>query len=119
MRCISCEESYNTCDAGSCKECYGLLKAKVAFLRLWSPLDHHITHRSSAGPCFTDVVLVASSDDGLPGTASSVPVPAHKAVLVNTLFPNFVILDQLDANLTCNLLIDPVLIESSLLVFAQ
>ncbi|KAJ6681592.1 hypothetical protein OIU74_019967 [Salix koriyanagi] len=81
MRCISCEESYNTCDAGTCKECYGLLKAKVAFLRLWSPLDHHITHRSSAGPCFTDVVLVASSDDGLPGTASSVPVPAHKAVL--------------------------------------
>ncbi|KAJ6774165.1 hypothetical protein OIU79_017569 [Salix purpurea] len=51
------------------------LKAKVAFLRFWSPLDHHITHRSSAGPCFNDVVLVASSDDGLPGTASSVPVP--------------------------------------------
>ncbi|KAJ6412606.1 hypothetical protein OIU84_005619 [Salix udensis] len=123
MRCISCNEYYNTCDAGPCKECNEKasktekelkreiddLKAKVAFLRFWSPLDHHITHRSSASPCFNDVVLVASSDDGLPGTASSVPVPAHKAVLVNTQFPNFVILDQLDANLTCNLLIDPVL----------
>jgi speckle-type POZ protein len=31
--------------------------------------------------------LVASSDDGLTGTAPSVPVPAHKAVLVNTQFP--------------------------------
>ncbi|KAJ6306924.1 hypothetical protein OIU78_022101 [Salix suchowensis] len=92
MRCISCNLRR---DAGACKECYeeacetqellteviDNLKAKVAFLRFWSPLDHHITHRSSAGPCFNDVVLVASSDDGLPGTASSVPVPAHKAVL--------------------------------------
>ncbi|KAJ6412605.1 hypothetical protein OIU84_005618 [Salix udensis] len=97
MRCISCKEYYGRCDAGTCKECYEEaseteeelkreiddLKAKVAFLRFWSPLDHHITHRSSAGPCFTDVVLVASSDDGLPGTASSVPVPAHKAVLAS------------------------------------
>ncbi|KAJ6735876.1 hypothetical protein OIU85_018119 [Salix viminalis] len=95
MRCISCNEYYNTCDAGPCKECNEKasktekelkreiddLKARVAFLRFWSPLDHHITHRSSASPCFNDVVLVASSDDGLPGTASSVPVPAHKAVL--------------------------------------
>ncbi|KAJ6306923.1 hypothetical protein OIU78_022100 [Salix suchowensis] len=93
MRCISCKEYYGRCDAGTCKECYEEaseteeelkreiddLKAKVAFLRFWSPLDH----RSSAGPCFTDVVLVASSDDGLPGTASSVPVPAHKAVLAS------------------------------------
>ncbi|KAJ6352678.1 hypothetical protein OIU76_001831 [Salix suchowensis] len=100
MRCISCNLRR---DAGACKECYeeacetqellteviDNLKAKVAFLRFWSPLDHHITHRSSAGPCFNDVVLVASSDDGLPGTASSVPVPAHKAVLVNTQFPQF------------------------------
>ncbi|XP_011009003.1 PREDICTED: BTB/POZ domain-containing protein At4g08455-like [Populus euphratica] len=97
MRCISCKEYYGRCDAGTCKECYEEaseteeelkreiddLKAKVAFLRFWSPLDHHITHRSSAGPCFTDVVLVASSDDGLTGTAPSVPVPAHKAVLVS------------------------------------
>ena len=112
MRCISCKEYYGRCDAGTCKECYEEaseteeelkreiddLKAKVAFLRFWSPLDHHITYRSSAGPCFTDVVLVASSDDGLTGTAPSVPVPAHKAVLVNTQFPNFVILDQLDGN---------------------
>uniref|UniRef100_A0A6N2LUC5 BTB domain-containing protein n=1 Tax=Salix viminalis TaxID=40686 RepID=A0A6N2LUC5_SALVM len=97
MRCISCNEYYNTCDAGPCKECNEKasktekelkreiddLKARVAFLRFWSPLDHHITHRSSASPCFNDVVLVASSDDGLPGTASSVPVPAHKAVLAS------------------------------------
>ncbi|KAB5568548.1 hypothetical protein DKX38_002341 [Salix brachista] len=68
MRCISCKEYYGRCDAGTCKECYEEasdteeelkreiedLKAKVAFLRFWSPLDHHITHRSSAGPCFTD-----------------------------------------------------------------
>uniref|UniRef100_A0A6N2LUU9 BTB domain-containing protein n=1 Tax=Salix viminalis TaxID=40686 RepID=A0A6N2LUU9_SALVM len=67
----------------SLKERSMISKLKFAFLRFWSPLDHHITHRSSAGPCFTDVVLVASSDDGLPGTASSVPVPAHKAVLAS------------------------------------
>ncbi|KAF9682670.1 hypothetical protein SADUNF_Sadunf05G0132900 [Salix dunnii] len=96
-RCISCKQYYDTYDAGTCKECYEEasktgkelkreivhLKAKVAFLRFWSPLDHHSTHRSPAGPCFNDVVLVASSDDGLPGTASSVPVPAHKAVLAS------------------------------------
>jgi len=101
MRCISCKEYYSRCDAGTCKECYEEasdteeelkreiedLKAKVAFLRFWSPLDLHITHRSPAGPCFTDVVLIASSDDGLIGTPS-VPVPAHKAVLVNTQFLN-------------------------------
>ncbi|KAJ6405390.1 hypothetical protein OIU84_013361 [Salix udensis] len=97
MRCISCKEYYGRCDAGTCKECYEEasdteeelkreiedLKAKVAFLRFWSPLDHHITHRSSAGPCFTDVVLIASSSDGFIGTGPSVPVPAHKAVLAS------------------------------------
>ncbi|EEF42082.1 BTB/POZ domain-containing protein At4g08455 [Ricinus communis] len=94
MRCISCKEEYGTIDAGTCKECYEEaseteeelkreiedLKAKVAFLRFWSPLDHHHSNRST-GPCFTDVVLIASSDDG--PTGSPVPVPAHKAVLVS------------------------------------
>ncbi|XWS15186.1 hypothetical protein CRYUN_Cryun35bG0072700 [Craigia yunnanensis] len=95
MRCISCKEEYGSRDAGTCKECYEEaseteeelkreiedLKAKVAFLRFWSPLDH--THRVSTSPglFFPDVVLVASDDGslGLP----PVPVPAHKAVLVN------------------------------------
>ncbi|KAJ8762912.1 hypothetical protein K2173_023041 [Erythroxylum novogranatense] len=113
MRCLSCKDEYGTRDAGTCKECYEEasetkeelkreiedLKAKVAFLRFWSPLDHHHYHhllhfnnnhqyhqngninRSSSGPYFTDVVLLAASDDGPIG--SPVPVPAHKAVLVN------------------------------------
>ncbi|XP_044510099.1 BTB/POZ domain-containing protein At4g08455-like [Mangifera indica] len=93
MHCISCKEEYGTRDAGTCKECYEEaseteeelkreiedLKAKVAFLRFWSPLDHHV--RSHNGPCFTDVVLVATSVDGSSGL--SVPIPAHKAVLVS------------------------------------
>ncbi|KAL4308291.1 hypothetical protein GQ457_01G028290 [Hibiscus cannabinus] len=93
MRCLSCKEEYAARDAGTCKECYEEaseteeelkreiedLKAKVAFLRFWSPLDHaHRGSPTSPGPVFPDVVLVAS-DDGLP----PVPVPAHKAVLVN------------------------------------
>lgn len=99
MRCISCKEEYGTIDAGTCKECYEEaseteeelkreiedLKAKVAFLRFWSQLDHHHSNRSF-GPCFTDVVLVASSDTG--STGSPVPVPANKAVLVSTHIPN-------------------------------
>ncbi|XP_044474832.1 BTB/POZ domain-containing protein At4g08455-like [Mangifera indica] len=93
MQCISCREEYGTRDAGTCKECYEEaseteeelkreiddLKAKVAFLRFWSPLDHHA--RSHNGPCYTDVVLVATTEDGSSGL--SVPVPAHKAVLVS------------------------------------
>ncbi|XP_022753506.1 BTB/POZ domain-containing protein At4g08455-like [Durio zibethinus] len=95
MRCISCKEEYGACDAGTCKECYEEaseteeelkreieeLKAKVAFLRFWSPLDH--THRASNSPgiFFPDIVLVAS-DDGSPGLPT-MPVPAHKAVLVS------------------------------------
>ena len=79
MKCISCKEEYGSRDAGTCKECYEEaseteeelkreiedLKAKVAFLRFWSPLDH--THRVSTSPglFFPDVVLVAS-DDGFP-----------------------------------------------------
>lgn len=93
MRCVSCLESYESCNAGTCKECYEEaneteeelkrqiedLKAKVAFLKFWSPIDHH--HSRPNGPCFTDVVLVASSDENSSGFA--VPVPAHKAVLVS------------------------------------
>ncbi|KAF8411726.1 hypothetical protein HHK36_004284 [Tetracentron sinense] len=89
MRCISCREEYRKRDAGTCKECYEEaseteeelkreiedLKAKVAFLRFWSPVDHHFS------PCFTDVVLVASDDDC--GNLAPVPVRAHKAVLVS------------------------------------
>ncbi|KAJ4700780.1 BTB/POZ domain-containing protein [Melia azedarach] len=97
MRCISCREEYGTRDAGTCKECYEEaseteeelkreiedLKAKVAFLRFWSPLDHHHNGRQQFlnGPCYTDVVLVAASEIGPSGPA--VPVPAHKVVLVS------------------------------------
>ncbi|KAL5779320.1 hypothetical protein ACOSQ2_010057 [Xanthoceras sorbifolium] len=90
MRCISCKVEYGRHEAGTCKECYEEaseteeelkreiedLKAKVAFLRFWSPLDQ--LSRSHGGPCYTDVVLVASSQDG-----PAVPVPAHKAILVS------------------------------------
>ncbi|XP_021896528.1 BTB/POZ domain-containing protein At4g08455 [Carica papaya] len=90
MRCLSCKEEYNTRDAGTCKECYEEaseneeelkreiedLKAKVAFLRFWSPLDH--SYGRFTCPSFTDVVLIAA-DDGPDGT----PVPAHKALLVS------------------------------------
>ncbi|XP_059453866.1 BTB/POZ domain-containing protein At4g08455 [Corylus avellana] len=94
MRCVSCQDEYDADEAGTCKECYEEaneteeelkreiedLKAKVAFLRFWSPLDHHSNHRS-CGPCFTDVVLVASSDE--PTAGPPVPVPAHKAILAS------------------------------------
>ncbi|KAL4273285.1 hypothetical protein GQ457_13G021830 [Hibiscus cannabinus] len=94
MRCISCKEEYAARNAGTCKECseeaseteeelkreIEHLKAKLAFLRFWSPLDlAHPGSPTSPCPVFPDVVLVASDDDSpdLP------PVPAHKAVLVN------------------------------------
>ncbi|WCJ43483.1 BTB/POZ domain-containing protein [Euphorbia peplus] len=91
MRCISCKEEYISLDAGTCKECYEEasetedelkreiedLKAKVSFLRFSSPLDH----LHSLRPFYTDVVLVASADHA--PSASPVPVPAHKAVLVS------------------------------------
>ncbi|KAK8660143.1 hypothetical protein V6N13_051077 [Hibiscus sabdariffa] len=97
MRCKTCYEEYDPCEAGTCNMCYEMaseakeqllqefkelerayeqLDDKVAFLRLWSPVDQ--AHRGSPDPVFPDVVLVAP-DDGLP----PVPVPAHKAVLVN------------------------------------
>lgn len=91
MKCISCREDYGTRDAGTCKECYEEaseteeelkreieeLKAKVAFLRISSPIE-----QSNRRPC-SDVVLVASNDDS---DAPAVPVPAHKYVLVSTHF---------------------------------
>ncbi|KAH7524572.1 BTB/POZ domain-containing protein At4g08455 [Ziziphus jujuba] len=95
MRCISCQEDYGARDAGTCKECYEEaneteeelkreiedLKAKVAFLKFWSPIDPHHHHSSrSHPPCFSDIVLVASEDAT---GGSAVPVPAHKAVLVS------------------------------------
>ncbi|XP_010469761.1 PREDICTED: BTB/POZ domain-containing protein At4g08455-like [Camelina sativa] len=89
MRCISCREEYLPRDAGTCKECYveageteeelkreiDDLKAKVAFLRLSSSLDHC---NSSSSRSFTDVVLIASEDN-----AGAPPIPAHKSVLVS------------------------------------
>ncbi|GLT70938.1 hypothetical protein SLA2020_429850 [Shorea laevis] len=92
MKCLSCWKDYGSLDAGTCKVCYEEagkiwqqvnqeiedLKAKVAFLRSWSPLDHN--HRSTTVPDlpYTDVVLLASD-----GPLPPVPVPAHKAVLVS------------------------------------
>eukprot|EP00262_Sarcandra_glabra_P012179 TRINITY_DN3089_c0_g1_i1.p1 TRINITY_DN3089_c0_g1~~TRINITY_DN3089_c0_g1_i1.p1 ORF type:complete len:233 (-),score=37.59 TRINITY_DN3089_c0_g1_i1:267-965(-) len=87
MRCISCREEYEAVDAGTCKECYEEaseteeelkkeiedLKAKIAFLKGFSPIDH----RSSF---FTDVVLEASDEDCGDGAPS---VRAHKAVLIS------------------------------------
>lgn len=95
MLCVSCQGEYNAEDAGTCKECYEEaneteeelkreieeLKAKVAFLRFWSPLDLHYQPGRPSGPRFTDVVLVASSED--PSAELGLPVPAHKALLVS------------------------------------
>lgn len=102
MRCISCKEEYGRSDAGTCKECYEEaseteeelkreiddLKAKVAFLRFWPPTDHHhdLSGRSH-GTGFTDVVLVAVEDG--PCGGPSMPVPAHKAILVSIAFVRF------------------------------
>lgn len=88
-RCLSCREDYSAAEDGTCKECYeeaseteeelkheiDELKAKVAFLRFWSPLDHQ--HRGS--PAFSDVVLVAADESH--SNPVPVPVPAHRAVL--------------------------------------
>lgn len=87
MLCLSCEVYFNSEDAGTCKECYEEaneteeeleaeiddLKAKIAFLKLLSPVNH--CNRSD-----TDVTLVAS-DEG--ADVSALTVPAHKAVLVS------------------------------------
>ncbi|KAL2894025.1 hypothetical protein RDABS01_009934 [Bienertia sinuspersici] len=101
LRCLSCKEEYCTSDAGTCKECYEEaseteeelkreiedLKSKVAFLRLTSsPLD---SHKRSSSLGFTDVVLVATDEFH----SNPLSLPAHKAVLVSTLFllSNFIL----------------------------
>ncbi|KAI6689458.1 hypothetical protein NL676_026286 [Syzygium grande] len=97
MRCISCKVEYVTRDAGTCKECYEEaseteeelkreirdLEAKVAFLKLCSPTDHHHQQLGgrSDGSGFTDIVLVAAEDG--PDGGPSMPVPAHRAILAN------------------------------------
>ncbi|XP_044510098.1 BTB/POZ domain-containing protein At4g08455-like [Mangifera indica] len=82
MYCSSCRNYPD--DGGLCNDCYVKtgeiveellreiegLKAKIAFLRFSSPLDHR-NH-----PYYTDIVLHAASED-------KPSVPAHKAVLVN------------------------------------
>lgn len=96
MRCISCQEDYDAGDAGTCKECYEEaneteeelkreiddLKAKVAFLRFWSPPDSPLHAPRFLPPSFSDVVLVASGDSSS-SDHHAVPIPAHKAVLVS------------------------------------
>ncbi|GMH00920.1 hypothetical protein Nepgr_002759 [Nepenthes gracilis] len=90
LRCLSCKEEYGSDNAGTCKDCYEEaseteeelkreiedLKAKIAFLRFWSPLEHH-NFLQLGSPSFTDVVLVASDEH----PANPVSFPAHKAVL--------------------------------------
>ncbi|MQL86004.1 hypothetical protein Taro_018509 [Colocasia esculenta] len=90
MWCHSCREEYEEEDAGTCKECYEEaseteeelkreiedLKAKVAFLRLCSPVDP-----SPSSPTTTDVVLHAASPAG--ECTSVPPIPAHRAVLMS------------------------------------
>ncbi|KAG6621542.1 hypothetical protein CIPAW_15G030200 [Carya illinoinensis] len=94
MRCFSCTELYDTSVVGMCKECYeetnemeeelkseiDELRAKVALLKFWSPLDHHY-HGRLIVPSLTSVVLVPSFDN--PSTEPAVPFPAHKALLVS------------------------------------
>ncbi|KAK8956374.1 BTB/POZ domain-containing protein [Platanthera guangdongensis] len=115
MLCLSCGVQYKKVDAGTCKECYEEasetkeelkreiedLKAKVAFLRLWSPVDPKFPNT------YTDLLLYAVSDSGdtsistltpavgtdviLPGVSLSgdtsiftltAAVAAHRAVLI-------------------------------------
>lgn len=89
MRCTSCKEERVTLHACACERCseeasetkeelkreIEILKAKVAFLTLWSPNGHH-----DHGPGFADVVLVA--DDGTNGEPS-MPVLAHRTILAS------------------------------------
>ncbi|XP_044479313.1 BTB/POZ domain-containing protein At4g08455-like [Mangifera indica] len=87
--CQCCRRAYWSREGGACKDCYERseetveelqleneeLKAKIAFLRISSPLDHR-DHAS-----YNDVVLLAASDDRT--SESAVPVLAHKVILVN------------------------------------
>lgn len=99
MVCVSCQEKCFVGDAGTCKECYEEanetkeelkrdiedIKSKVAFLSFGSPSDPaHLHGNSFTPPGFSDVVLVAFEDG-----SASMPVPAHKAVLVSTHFSTF------------------------------
>lgn len=102
MRCISCQVDYDAGDAGTCKKCYKEanetkeelkreiddLKAKVAFLRFWSPPDSPLHTPRFLPPFFSDVVLVASGDSSF-SDHPAVPIPAHKAVLVSPFFDFF------------------------------
>ncbi|RAL48147.1 unnamed protein product [Cuscuta campestris] len=110
MKCLSCKEDYCAREAGTCRECYEEaseteeelkreieeLKAKVNFLRFWSPSDpHHFLNISFpqrgppppySTPCFSDVVLVAATPGSVESgknAAQPVPVPAHRAVLAS------------------------------------
>lgn len=96
MWCQSCREEYEEGDAGTCKECYEEaseteeelkreiedLKAKIAFLRLCSPLDG--VYSSSSSSSSTDLLLLhASPLDSSPAAFGTPAVPAHRAVLIS------------------------------------
>ncbi|CAI9757293.1 unnamed protein product [Fraxinus pennsylvanica] len=98
MKCLSCNEEYVACDAGTYRECYGEadktdeelkreiedLKAKVNFLRLFSAgSDGTIPISRSNTLAFSDVVLIASSSTDFADPQSNFPsILAHRAVLV-------------------------------------
>ncbi|XAR49601.1 hypothetical protein NMG60_11032854 [Bertholletia excelsa] len=97
LKCLSCREEYESCDAGTCRECYEEageteeelkreiedLKAKVNFLRFWNPLEHHHHYQQRLTPCFTDIVLLACDDEHGKPAVNHAPVSAHKAVLAS------------------------------------
>ncbi|KAH0698810.1 BTB/POZ domain-containing protein At4g08455 [Solanum tuberosum] len=96
MKCVSCKEDYSSRDAGTCRECYEEaseteeelkreiedLKAKVNFLRFWSP-SQHLHQQQRTVPFFSDIVLVASHDESGKSTPHPVPVPANRALLAS------------------------------------
>lgn len=105
MKCVSCKEDYGSSDAGTCRECYEEaseteeelkreiedLKAKVNFLRFWSP-SQHLHQQQRTTPFFSDIVLVASHDESGKSTPYPVPVPANRALLVSTHFDSTIFL---------------------------
>ncbi|KAK7351084.1 hypothetical protein VNO77_10261 [Canavalia gladiata] len=82
LRCLSCQEEYDTDDLGTCRECYlevheteedlksqiEDLKSKLSFLKLPSPI---------LNPYSTDLILLPADEP------SPAPIPAHKSVLVS------------------------------------
>ncbi|KAK8935092.1 BTB/POZ domain-containing protein [Platanthera zijinensis] len=91
MLCLSCGVQYKKVDAGTCRECYEEasetkeelkreiedLKAKVAFLRLWNPVDPKFPNT------YTDLLLYAVSDSGDTSIYTlTAAVAAHRAVLI-------------------------------------